>query len=138
MERTLIKDLIRKVDQEVLIDGWVDTIREHGSLIFIDLRDRFGKVQCVIHKRNEDFFKAKNLTVESCIALTGKVQKRPSGADNPELGEVGSVELSIKKIKVYSKAEMLPFEVKRTDINEDLRLKYRYLDLRGEKPKKRI
>lgn len=138
MERTLIRDLVEKVDQEVLIKGWVDTIREHGSLIFIDLRDRFGKVQCVIHKSIPDFQKAKELSVESCIALKGRVQKRPSGTDNSELGEVGSVELSIEEIEIYSRANVLPFEVKRTDINEDLRLKYRYLDLRGEKLKKNI
>jgi aspartyl-tRNA synthetase len=138
MERTLIKDLANKVDEQVIIKGWVDTIREHGSLVFIDLRDRFGKVQCVAHKSIEDFSKAKELTIESCIALTGKVQKRPSGADNPDLGEVGSVELGIEKIDILSKADVLPFEVKRTDISEDLRLKYRYLDLRSERLKRNL
>ena len=115
MERTLIKDLTKKIDETVLIKGWVDTIRAHGSLVFIDLRDRFGKVQCVAHKSIEDFSKAKELTIESCIALTGKVQKRPSGADNPELGDVGSVEIGIEKIGVVPLSHAilsLPFERK--------------------------
>ena len=82
MERTLTKDLPTKANEVVLIKGWVDTIREHGSLIFIELRDITGKIQCVAHKSINDFKKIKELTTESCIALLGKVQTRPKGTEN--------------------------------------------------------
>ena len=138
MNRSLIQDLSVKAGEDVLIRGWVDTIREHGSLVFIDLRDRFGKVQCVIHKSVEDFSKAKDLSVESCVELIGKINQRPSGTENPEFGDNGKIELSIEKVNVLSKAELLPFEIKRDDVNEDLRLKYRYLDLRSDKLKNNL
>ena len=133
MERTLTRDLPDKIDKTVTVKGWVDTIREHGSLVFIDLRDRFGKVQTVAHKKIEDFEKAKGLTVESCVALTGKVKSRPQGTDNEKQGDIGKVELGIESLEVLTKSALLPFEPQRTDVNEDLRLKYRYLDIRGDK-----
>jgi len=138
MERTLTKELPNKVGETVSIKGWVDTIREHGSLVFIDLRDRFGKVQTVAHKSIEDFAKAKELSVESCVELVGKVQERPGGTENSKLGEIGSVEIGIEKVNLITKADLLPFETKREDVNEDLRLKYRYLDLRGPRLKENM
>lgn len=138
MDRILIKDLSNRTSKQVLIKGWIDTIREHGSLVFIDLRDRFGKVQCVVNKANDDFSKAKDLTVESCVEMIGKINERPKGTENPEFGVNGGVELAIEKLNVLSRAELLPFEIKRDDVNEDLRLKYRYLDIRRDKLKENL
>lgn len=129
------KDLAQK---QVTICGWVDTIREHGSLIFIDLRDRSGKVQCVIHKSIEDFKIAKELSRESCIQIQGKVQERPSGTENKELGSCGEIEIGIEKLKIFNKAPILPYDIDKEDINEDLRLKYRFLDLRSKRMQKNL
>ncbi len=117
--------------KKVTLTGWVDTIREHGNVMFIDLRDRYGKVQTVITKKVEDFPKAKSLTTESCIQIEGTVNKRPKGSENKDLNS-GKVEVSIEKINIFSKADSLPFEVGNEEVGEDVRLKYRYLDLRSD------
>jgi aspartyl-tRNA synthetase len=114
--------------KEVLLVGWVDTIREHGSVIFIDLRDRYGKVQTVVNKKNSEFEKIKEISKESCIQIRGEIKKRPKGTEKQ--GDCGRVEISINELKILSKAEQLPFDLKRKDVNEDTRLKYRYLDIR--------
>ncbi|MGK0209679.1 MAG: aspartyl-tRNA synthetase [Patescibacteria group bacterium] len=138
MERTMIADLPSQVGNEVKMCGWIDTIRDSGKLIFIDLRDRSGKVQCIIRMANTDFEKVKGLTVESSVAITGEVKERPGGTDNNELGDVGNLEVGITSVEIYSLADLLPFEIKRDDVNEDTRLKHRYLDLRGERLKHNI
>jgi aspartyl-tRNA synthetase len=78
MQRTLIKDTLEKVDETVMIEGWVDTKRDHGKLTFIDLRDRTGKLQCV------GFQKMGELSVESVVRLTGMIKKRPERMVNPD------------------------------------------------------
>ncbi|PIO07667.1 aspartate--tRNA ligase [Candidatus Pacearchaeota archaeon CG10_big_fil_rev_8_21_14_0_10_34_12] len=123
--------------KKATLSGWVDTIREHGSLIFIDLRDRYGKVQCVISKKNSDFAEAKKITTESCIQIIGEVKKRPKGTENKDL-KSGMVEISIEKLNILSLSEQLPFDIHDSTVSEDLRLKYRYLDLRSEKMKYNI
>jgi len=123
--------------KEVKLVGWVDTIREHGNVMFLDLRDRYGKIQAVITKKSLDFAKAKELTIESCISLEGEVKLRPKGSENKELSS-GKVEIKIDKLEIFSKAEPLPFEIGREDVSEDLRLKYRYLDLRRPKMLKNL
>jgi aspartyl-tRNA synthetase len=125
--------------KKVKLCGWVDVVREHGNVIFIDLRDRYGKVQTVISKKaGEEFQKAKKLTMESCIGIEGEVKLRPKGTENKELSS-GKIEIGIEKIHVYSIAGMIPFKPNtEKDISEDLRLKYRYLDLRGDKMKKNL
>ncbi|MBT3404941.1 aspartate--tRNA ligase [archaeon] len=117
------------IGKKVRLVGWADTIREHGNVTFIDLRDRYGKVQCVIIKKNSDFEEAKKLTTESCVQIEGQVNERPKGTENKELGS-GKVEIFIDKLEILSLAEPLPFELGKDDVNEDLRLRYRYLDLR--------
>jgi aspartyl-tRNA synthetase len=136
MKRTHTLDEINEklTGEKVTLTGWVDTIREHGNVAFIDLRDRYGKVQCVITKKAEGFELAKGLTVESCIQIEGEVKERPSGSENKELPS-GKVELFIEKLNVFSKAAPLPFEIGREDVNEEIKLKYRYLDMRSEELK---
>ena len=125
------------VGNSVKLCGWVDTIREHGKLIFIDLRDRYGKVQAVISEKNSGFSDAKKLTPESCICIKGKVKDRPKGTENRELSS-GKVEVSVNDIEVFNLAPALPFEINKEGLNEDLRLKYRFLDLRSKKMQKNI
>ncbi len=123
--------------KKIKIAGWVDTIREHGSVIFLDIRDRYSKIQAVISKKNKNFSKAKELTNESCVCIEGQIKKRPKGTENKELS-TGKVELSIENIEILSKANILPFELENENTNEDLRLKYRYLDLRRPKMQKNL
>lgn len=125
------------VGKKVTLAGWVDTIREHGKIIFIDLRDRYGKVQCVISKKSSDFNKVKKLTAESCISICGQVNQRPKGTENKELPS-GKVEISVSGLEIFNECPALPFEINDEGINEDLRLKYRFLDLRSKRMQKNI
>ncbi|MCL5676261.1 MAG: OB-fold nucleic acid binding domain-containing protein [Patescibacteria group bacterium] len=136
MERTLIKDTINKIGQTVLLQGWVKTVRTHGGLIFLDLRDSTGVVQSVVNKvKNEDVFKiAKTLTPESSVEIICEVNKRPEGLDNAKM-TTGGVEAEIKEIKsfVLSKTPPFPVDTEGYEINEEIRLKYRYLDIRRQR-----
>ncbi len=118
--------------KKVTLCGWVDTVREHGAVIFIDLRDRYGKIQTVIHKKKETFGDAKKLTMESCIQLKGEVKLRPKGTENKDISS-GKVEISIDEIEIFNLAPPLPFEINDKDLNEETRLKYRFLDLRSDR-----
>ena len=132
-KRTLVKDTLDHIDQEVTLQGWVDTKRDHGKLTFIDLRDRTGKVQCV------GFAKMGELTVESVIKVVGSVKKRPERMINPQL-LTGTVEVDVKEYEVLNKAKELPIQIDTDglEINEEVRLKYRYIDLRRERLQKNI
>lgn len=133
MERTLAKDTIKKEGEKVKLNGWVESIRDHGKITFIDLRDSSGKVQCVTNSLPK-------LTAESVVEIVGKVKKRPEKLINKEL-ETGKFEVEIEKIKVLSLSkEQLPFPIDNDglDIDEELRLKYRYLDLRRKRLQKNI
>ena len=118
--------------KKVTLCGWVDTVREHGAVIFIDLRDRYGKIQTVIHKKKETFADAKKVTMESCVQIKGEVKLRPKGTENKDVSS-GKVEISMDEIQVFNLAPPLPFEINDKDLNEDIRLKYRFLDLRSER-----
>jgi aspartyl-tRNA synthetase len=133
MQRTLVKQTIEKIDQKVELFGWVDTKRDHGKLTFIDLRDRTGKVQCV------GFQKMGELTVESVVKVIGNVKKRPERMINPDLA-TGTVEVDVEEYEVINKAKELPLPVDTDgrDINEEVRLKYRYLDLRRSRMNRNI
>jgi len=125
-----ISEINEKLEgKNVKLCGWVDTIREHGNVMFIDLRDRYGKIQTIITKKSSDFEDAKKLTIESCICIEGNVKERPKGTENKNIS-TGKVELQIEKLKILSIANPLPFNLNEKDVKEDLRLKYRYLDLR--------
>jgi len=123
--------------KKVTLVGWVDTIREHGKVIFLDLRDRYGKVQCVIIGKNSDFEKVKKLNKESCVLIKGEVKARPKGSENKELSS-GRVEVFIKELEILNSCPLLPFEINEDISNEDLRLKYRFLDLRSNRMQKNI
>ncbi|HSW96909.1 MAG TPA: amino acid--tRNA ligase-related protein, partial [Candidatus Saccharimonadales bacterium] len=133
MARTLITDTIEKIDQEVLLQGWVDTKRDHGKLTFIDLRDRTGKVQCV------GFQKMGELTTESVIEIKGLVKKRPERMINPNI-PTGTIEVDVQEYSILNKAKELPIQIDTDglEINEEVRLRYRYIDLRRERMQKNI
>ncbi len=130
--RTYIKELPSKVGQEVTLAGWVDVRRDHGKLIFIDLRDVSGKVQMVIlpsHK--EAHVLANTVRPEWVLRVTGKVNQRPERMINKDEPN-GTVELEVLDIEVLNEAVTPPIDVRSDgkDIGEEMRLKYRYLDLR--------
>jgi aspartyl-tRNA synthetase len=126
-------DLSEKdVGKEVSLNGWVNTRRDHGGLIFVDLRDRYGLTQIVFDPEvNKDSHKeAEHLRREDVLAVKGKVRHRKEGMENTGL-KTGKIEVFIDRIEILNKADTPPFEIDdRIDINEDMRLKYRYLDLR--------
>ncbi len=122
----------------VTLSGWVHRKRDHGNLLFIDLRDHFGLTQCVIENNNKFFKTLEKIKPESVISVTGKVIKREKGTENSDL-ITGKIEVSIDIIKVLAEAKDLPMPVfGEQDYPEDIRLKYRFLDLRREAIHKNI
>ena len=112
--------------QQVTLAGWVARRRDHGGVVFIDLRDASGVAQVVL--RAEDL--AHDLRAEYCVRVTGQVRRRPAGNENPEL-PTGDVEVSADEVEVLSESAPLPFPVEGAgELNEDVRLRYRYLDIR--------
>jgi len=133
--RILIKDIVKKEGQEVELAGFVMARRDHGKIIFIDLKDRSGVVQVVFTPQIGDFYHlAENLRQGWVINLSGIVKKRPTGMENQEL-ETGFYEIEAKTLQIVSQAKALPIETDTDgyDINEEVRMKYRYLDLRRER-----
>lgn len=125
MIRCLAEETIHKVDEEVTLYGWVATVRKHGKIVFIDLRDRSGIVQAVNVSGK--------ITVgcEDVVKVVGLVKKRPQKMINPKI-PTGTIEIEIKNLEVISKSAELPFPIDTDgyDINEEIRMKYRYLDVR--------
>ncbi|MCW9036201.1 MAG: aspartate--tRNA ligase [Rhodospirillales bacterium] len=120
------------VEQEVKLSGWVHRKRDHGNLLFIDLRDHYGLTQCVIDISSDLFNIAEKVRPESVITVTGKVVARTSETSNPNL-PTGEVEVYLDVINVESPADMLPIQVAGdAEYPEDMRLRYRFLDLRRE------
>ena len=136
-QRTLIKNTLQKVGNEVTLYGWIWHKREHGKLVFIDLKDRTGIVQCIADKDNAK--KLAEIPLYSVIKLTGIVQKRPEKLVNKNI-ETGSVEIYIKDIELLNKSKSMPIPIDSDgkDIEEDKRLRYRYLDLRRDRMQKNI
>jgi aspartyl-tRNA synthetase len=128
MKRSLVLETKEKVGQEVLLQGWVDSLRDHGKIVFFDLRDRSAKVQVVYGE------KIPGLTSESVVEVRGLVKKRPENMVNPKI-LTGKVEVEAEKVKVLAKAKELPFPISGDgyDINELIRFNYRYLDLRRQR-----
>jgi aspartyl-tRNA synthetase len=124
------------VNQKTTLSGFINTIRDHGDLIFFDLRDRFGITQIVIPKVNKNFSMAQNLKPETVVMVTGKIKERSENAKNSKI-PTGEIEIEPEILEILSKVELdLPFQVTNNeDVNEQLRLKYRYLDLRRSRLK---
>ena len=129
MQRTLVKNATEYLNQEVKLCGWVNTRRDHGGIVFVDLRDVSGLVQIVLRPEI-----AKDIKPEWVVCLEGLVKQRPEKMVNPKLA-TGKIEIEAKKLEVLSEAKTLPFEIDKPkeEVNEEIRLKYRYLDLRREK-----
>ena len=120
--------------ERVVLAGWVARRRDHGGVVFIDLRDASGVVQVVWRSADEtsDDETEHSLRAEFCIKVTGDVRPRPAGNENPEL-PTGAIEVAAQAVEVLSEADPLPFPVEGgTEVNEDIRIKYRYLDIRRE------
>jgi aspartyl-tRNA synthetase len=112
--------------QQVTLAGWVARRRDHGGVVFIDLRDASGVAQIVF--RQEDL--AHDLRAEFCVRVTGEVRRRPAGNENPEL-PTGEIEVAVSDIEVLAESDPLPFPVETGgELNEEVRLRYRYLDIR--------
>ena len=125
--------------EKVEIFGWVETIRDLGGLVFLDIRDMYGITQVVTSGKDEDVDFASHIPVESAVSVCGTVKKRDEETINHKL-ETGLVEIKIEEINILGKRTLsLPFEINSNqDIREDLRLQYRYLDLRSEKLKNNL
>ncbi len=121
-----------QVGETVKLSGWVHRVRDHGGLLFIDLRDHYGLTQCVIEPESPEFPLAEQLRAEWVVTVEGKVVARSDDTINPDL-PTGEIEIRIGKLEVLSKAAELPLPVfGEPDYPEETRLKYRFLDLRRE------
>ena len=120
-------------DKEICLSGWINKKRDHGNLLFIDLRDNYGISQCVIDKNNKHFIKLEKVQVETVIKITGKVLERSKETINKNI-KTGEVEVSIKSFEILGECQELPMPVfTDQEYAEDIRLKYRFLDLRRKK-----
>ena len=129
---------VKDIDKKVFVSGWINKKRDHGGVLFIDLRDYFGMTQCVVNSDNKMFSELETLKLESVIKITGKVVKRSLDTINKNL-PTGEIEILSEKIEILNESEQIPFQVAMEDDSpEELRLKYRYIDLRREKNKKRV
>jgi len=135
--RTHLAGDLRKetAGQTVTLTGWVARRRDHGGVIFIDLRDRSGLAQ-VVFRESDVAERAHDLRSEYCVQVTGVVEPRPEGSENPNLAS-GDIELNVSELNVLNKSAALPFQIDDSsqggEVGEEARLKYRYLDLRRER-----
>jgi aspartyl-tRNA synthetase len=134
MQRILAIETIEKVGQEVAVAGWVNARRDHGGVIFIDLRDHTGLVQLTINPESVDAFAAADKSRdEFVIKAVGKVLQRQEGLVNPKIA-TGGIEIAVQSLEILNASKTLPFPIfEEANVNEDLRLRYRFLDLRREK-----
>lgn len=128
----------QNVGSVVKLSGWVHKKRDHGNLLFIDLRDHYGITQCVVEMGAESFSSVEKIRLESVVTIEGKVLKRSAETENNE-NPTGKIEVSIDKFSVISNVESLPLSVSSvSNLSEDTRLRYRFIDLRREKLHKNI
>lgn len=135
MERILAKTTPNLIGQEITVSGWAASTRDHGGLIFIDLRDHTGIVQLTVHPDSGDVFRvAETIRDEFVIRATGIVMERDANLVNQNIS-TGGIEIKLTGLEILNKSLALPFPImhQQDDINEDLRLKYRFLDLRRDK-----
>ena len=127
-------------NETVTVSGWVHRRRDHGDLIFVDLRDRYGLTQVVFDPSDakEAHVIAETLRGEFVIKIQGKVRLRPASQENKNM-DTGAIEVLVSEVEILNHAKTPPFEIdSKTDANEELRFKYRYLDLRRDRMKKNI
>ena len=123
----------KDIDKSIILSGWVNKKRDHGNLLFIDLRDNYGITQCIIDKDNKNFSPLEKIQLETVIKIEGKVIKRSSETVNDEI-ETGEIEVSIQKFEILGSCSELPMPVfSDQEYSEEIRLKYRFLDLRRKK-----
>ena len=126
------------IGNTVTLCGWAHRRRDHGGVIFIDLRDREGMMQVVIDPDTPDAFKlAEDVRSEFVLKIEGKVRPRPAGTENPNM-PTGMVEMLTQKLEVLNPSLTPPFQIDDDTINENIRLQYRYLDLRREPMQKNL
>ncbi|HET6925220.1 MAG TPA: aspartate--tRNA ligase, partial [Candidatus Saccharimonadales bacterium] len=137
--RTYVADTPQKVGEAITVKGWVNSRRDHGGLIFIDIRDHTGIAQLNIRpEQSEAFTIGESLRDEFVIAATGTVVEREEGLKNPNIA-TGGIEIKVDKLNILNRSEALPIQISGDAMaNEDLRLKYRYLDLRRPKMQQRL
>ncbi|PIR88462.1 MAG: aspartate--tRNA ligase [Candidatus Harrisonbacteria bacterium CG10_big_fil_rev_8_21_14_0_10_44_23] len=137
--RTLIKDTPTKVGEKVELSGWVDSRRDHGKLIFIDLRDRTGVIQAVITPKSPAYETAQKLRDEWVVKVVAEIKERPENMRNEDLA-TGSVEAGIEELEILNEAETpaIPIHSDGHEIDEEVRAKYRYIDLKRERLQKNI
>jgi len=135
MNRVPIEQTTKYIGKKVKVAGWVNSRRDHGKIIFIDLRDRSGLLQVVFPAEVSKL--AENLRSEWVIAVEGIIKKRPAGMINPNL-LTGKIELKAEKLEILNKSKALPFDLSNEKTSEEMRLKYRYLDLRKERMKENL
>ncbi|MBI4136871.1 aspartate--tRNA ligase [Candidatus Roizmanbacteria bacterium] len=135
MNRTLALETVEKIGETVLVKGWVDARRDHGKIVFLDIRDRSGVIQTVLLEAE----KAKDVRSEFVVEVTGKVNKRPEHMVNPNL-PTGTVEVTVESVSIINPADTPPFPLDTDgyDIDEEIRLRYRYLDLRRKRMQQNI
>ena len=123
----------KNTGQEIILSGWVNKKRDHGNLLFIDLRDNYGITQCIIDKDNSSFNELEKTQLETVIQFNGKVVDRSKDTINKEI-KTGEIEVAIKNFKILGKCKELPLPVfSDQEYSEEIRLKYRFLDLRRKK-----
>lgn len=141
MKRTNINNVPKELNKEVELKGWIDVRRDHGKLIFFDMRDRSGKVQLVVPPSDKELHAlAATLRPEWVVSVRGTVNPRPEAMKNPKEGPAGEVEVKVNFIEIISEAKTPPFEVGTDgyEVGEDVRMKYRYVDLRRERLKNNL
>jgi aspartyl-tRNA synthetase len=120
------------VDTPVTLCGWAQRRRDHGGIVFIDLRDRSGIVQVVVDPQHaQAFAAAEEVRPEYVLRVSGRVRRRPAGTENPHLA-TGQVEVEAERVEILNRCEPLPFQLDEAELSEPVRLKYRYLDLRRD------
>ena len=127
---------LTNIDQEVVLSGWINKKRDHGGLLFVDLRDHYGLTQCVFDSQIKNFRLIESIKLESVIKVEGKVVKRSDETINSSLCRftTGEIEILIERFEILNSSKQIPFQVSVDDDSpEDLRLKYRYIDLRRKK-----
>ena len=139
MKRILNKETINKIDETVTVSGWVHSRRDHGKIVFIDLRDRTGLLQVVFVPGSKAYDKISDVRPEWVISIEGKINKRPDKMVNEDV-ITGTVEMEAVDIEILNPAKTPPFEVDKDTkgVDEELRLKYRYLDIRSDRVNKII